>query len=75
MFALSHEADMLNALTNSSFFSMLEVLTIFAMREQRASAERGTGHCLAAFLKCRPIHLQLARLVIRCLPSSGARDS
>ena len=31
---------MLNALTNSRFFSMLEVLTIFAMREQRASAER-----------------------------------
>ena len=26
---------MLNALTNSRFFSMLEVLTIFAMREAR----------------------------------------
>jgi hypothetical protein len=30
---------MLNALTNSSFFSKLEVLTIFAMREHRSSAE------------------------------------
>ena len=36
---------MLNALTNSRFFSMLEVLTIFAMREARQ--RRATLVCYA----------------------------
>jgi hypothetical protein len=59
MSGIGHQADMLNARTNGSFFSVLEVLTIFAMREQRASAERRARR---EALRGRLLKLTLKRL-------------
>ena len=50
---------MVNALTNSSFFSMLEVLTIFAMREHRSSAPAPSDVRGAQSLRGRLLKLTL----------------